>query len=812
MKVCKYPVLAWEDSDGGITASLVEFPEVAAFGETLDDVLLDLKEFITWSMEHEPWNVETPDFLAPEIFTVKVPVRAEYQVDPDLPAGWTHEVPPWLEPPQARRARPGKAGQDGERRQGRVHAAADPIMLRVVAVRGHQEGGLVTCALPMLGITFSCRPSSAARGGTPRTDGSGEVSLRDLVIHYVQDELGRKTPRELSRHLAPRRVMLEQIQARWPRARSTRPQPDLPDLSRVASAMGDSAFRRAYMRSHGRAHELESLRARLLEDRSSIVLVGPPGCGKTSLMVDAVASAERHATPVDDDDAPPARRRFWMTSAGQLIAGMRYLGQWQERCERIVEQLQAIRGVLCVERLLDLVRVGGCGASDSIGAFLAPYLERGEMRMVVEATPDELDACRRLLPGFVDLFRVVKLEPFAADQEPAVLAAVAQALERQAHVAMAEAVPATVARLFRRVMPTAGFPGSPVAFLRSLATNRQGQPRPPGDEVSVAQAQEAFCRETGLPPVLLQDDLTLDEEEVSEGFRSQVVGQEEACAAATRLVMTFKAGLHDPGRPLGVLLFCGPTGVGKTEMARALARAFFGANPGDEHGEKRLVRLDMSEYAGPGAADRLLGATGEEPGVLVRRLREQPFSVVLLDEIEKADPEIFDLLLGVLDEGRLKDSYGRVTSFRSAIIVMTSNLGDASLRSLGISRREEPTYEAEALRFFRPEFFNRLDAVVRFHPLSPEHVRAIARKELEGVAHREGLEAARIRLEWTPAVEDLVVRHGYDASFGARPLQRAVDTHVVTPLARFLAMHPDFTRCTLRIDADPQGRVGVDLG
>jgi ATP-dependent Clp protease ATP-binding subunit ClpC len=239
------------------------------------------------------------------------------------------------------------------------------------------------------------------------------------------------------------------------------------------------------------------------------------------------------------------------------------------------------------------------------------------------------------------------------------------------------------------------------------------------------------------------------------------------------------------------MLFCGPTGVGKTEMARALGRWFFG--------EDRLVRLDMSEYGGVGAADRLLGISGGERGPLIRRLREQPFSVVLLDEIEKADPEVFDVLLGVFDEGRLRDAYGRVTTFRGAVLVMTSNLGADALRSIGLTEKAEPTYEAEVMSFFRPEFFNRLDAVVRFRPLTRELVRLLAVRELRALGEREGMRAARLRLEWDESVIERIVDDGYDPRYGARPLQRAVDAVAGAPLGRFLAERPGLREVTLRV-------------
>ena len=276
------------------------------------------------------------------------------------------------------------------------------------------------------------------------------------------------------------------------------------------------------------------------------------------------------------------------------------------------------------------------------------------------------------------------------------------------------------------------------------------------------------------------------------------MGQPTACEAAADLIMTFKAGLNDPGRPLGVLLFVGPTGVGKTELAKAISQYFFG------HGDQkdRLIRLDMSEYAGPGASQRFLGDGRGEPSPLVRQIRHQPFSVVLLDEIEKAAPEVFDLLLGVFDEGRLTDPYGRLTSFRGAVIIMTSNLGADRPEPFGFARASASAavYDDEAMNFFRPEFYNRIDSVVTFEPLAVEAMLQITAKELRDVARREGLLRHDLTLEWSDAVVSHLAAQGYDRRYGARPLQRTIEQQVVVPLSRFLLENAPSRGARLRLD------------
>ncbi len=302
-----------------------------------------------------------------------------------------------------------------------------------------------------------------------------------------------------------------------------------------------------------------------------------------------------------------------------------------------------------------------------------------------------------------------------------------------------------------------------------------------------------------------RDELLLRVSEVREQFAAQIIGQPDATAAAARLITSIKAGLTDPARPMGVLLFCGPTGVGKTALAKSLVDYCFGASGAKD----RLVRLDMSEYAGWGAAQRLVQNPQGQPAAWIERVRRQPFCVVLFDEIEKAAPEVFDVLLSLLDEGRLTDRFGRVTWFRSAIIIMTSNLGAKATGSAGFTASGGPSYESEVTQFFRPEFFNRLDGVIVFKPLGLGEVEAVARKELSELATREGLVAASIQITWSERLVSTLAREGYDHRFGARPLQRVIEQRLAVPVARWRVANPKAKDVTLHVDLDVDGSVIV---
>src|SRR5207249_1444553 len=305
------------------------------------------------------------------------------------------------------------------------------------------------------------------------------------------------------------------------------------------------------------------------------------------------------------------------------------------------------------------------------------------------------------------------------------------------------------------------------------------------EEVDDEDIARIVAKWTGIPVTRLIEAETKKLVHMEERLRQRIVGQEEAVIAVSNAVRRSRAGIQDPKRPMGSFIFLGPTGVGKTELARALAEFLF-----DD--EQAMVRIDMSEYMEKHAVARLIGAPPgyvgyEEGGQLTEAVRRRPYTVILLDEIEKAHPDVLNVLLQLLDDGRLTDGKGRTVDFKNTVVIMTSNLGSQYLADSAIGSRREITEGVrrevmEALRaHFRPEFLNRVDEIIFFHALNEDHLKQIVEIQIAGLLKR--LEERKIHVQLTDAAKEVLVREGYDPAYGARPLKRTIQRRVLDPLA-----------------------------
>ncbi|MEZ4322284.1 MAG: AAA family ATPase [Myxococcota bacterium] len=539
----------------------------------------------------------------------------------------------------------------------------------------------------------------------------------------------------------------------------------------------------------GRDALVADLATQLGSEGACVLLVGESGVGKTAI-IEAVA--QRFANP---GQTMQQRTDFWRVDGGRLISGMSYVGAWESRMSRIVEEIHQRDDVLVVDDLPSLAWTGRSAQSDTtMAGFLLPHLQRGELRILAECTPERLEAGRQRNPGFFAGFRIVQVGPMDALGTYRVLLQHLRRVELDRDLASTPELLETVLGLARRFGPRMAEPGRSVSlarrFLGDVRTERED--RFQRGVIGSSDVLDHFATTTGLPRFVLEPGRGEPVSRIRAWFERHIVGQEGAIGAVTDVVAMLQEGLDDPDRPVATLLFVGPTGVGKTETAKALAQYLFGD-------ASRLLRFDMSEVHGPGALQRLVGGGGRPDGDLTRAVANQPFSVVLLDEIEKAGPEVFDLLLQVLGEGRLTNAVGQTTDFRNTVVVMTSNLGvSASRRRTGFARDDSEAdathYRRAAERFFRPEFFNRIDRIVPFRELGRMDVAPLVQRIVGRVLGRRGLRRSGVIVHLDPPMRDWIAEIGFDPVYGARSLQRVVERELTVPLARLLADRPPTER------------------
>jgi len=568
------------------------------------------------------------------------------------------------------------------------------------------------------------------------------------------------------------------------------------------------------------AYEVEDTVVRLAETLTgkaerSVLLVGKAGVGKTAVFNELVrrrATFNMGSTP------------FWSTSGSRLVAGMSGFGMWQERCDAVWREAEKTNAVVHFGNLVELMDTGKSEHNtQGLASFFRQRFMSSQALAVVECTPEQLSLIEREDPALLKVFLQFTVEEPSAEAGRSILKQYAANYSRQRAIgnrkelkrqALARKPNApvitgagldTVDRLHRRYAGYSAVPGRPLRFLRGLLEDRATAHTE--EPVSANEVTQSFAKETGLPLFLLDDTAAFDGEQTFAWFAQRVIGQDQAVGLIVDLLATVKAGLTRPRRPIASLLFVGPTGVGKTEMAKSLARFFFGD-------EGRMARFDMSEYADALSVTRLVGgATGGE-GTLTARVREQPFSVVLFDEFEKAHQSFFDLLLQTLGEGRLTDGRGRLADFSNSIVIMTSNLGAERFRRsrLGFQsdqmnaeqkyfRAAQKHFTRAVQDFLRPEILNRIDHIVPFLPLARDKVEHIAEREVSLIEQRDGVRLRGVTLRVEKAAIESLARRGYDNRYGARPLKRLVERELLLPLATQLNSRPP-TKKVDRMTAD----------
>ena len=594
--------------------------------------------------------------------------------------------------------------------------------------------------------------------------------------------------------------------------KSSAPKSDTPALDAYGRDLTRLAIEGKLDPVVGREQEIaRTLRILSRRRKNNPILLGEPGVGKSAI-VEGLAQQLIHT------DAPELQdKRIISLDMAVLVAGTMYRGQFEERMKNVLQELRRHPEIiLFIDEIHTLMGAGnGSGSLDAAG-ILKPALARGEVQCIGATTLEEYKKTIEKDGALERRFQKIIVPPATADETKSILERLAPFYSDYHHVNYSpEAIEACV-RLADRYITDRAFPDKAIDVLDEAGALVSGRQNPPTAQPSNSQTAQPSNYQTaeGTPTVSDTDiaevvsiisGVPVQRVATAEGqrlrdldatLRSRVIGQDEAVSQVVKAIRRSRMGLADPGRPIGSFFFLGPTGVGKTYLAQCLAEEMFGS-------KDALVRFDMSEYAEKHTASLMVGAppgyvAHEEGGRLTEAVRRKPYSIILFDEIEKAHPDIFNVLLQVLDEGRLTDRQGHTVDFRNTIIIFTSNVGTRQLAEQGggigfessaLDARTSQAILTKALnRTFPPEFVNRLDAVIFFHPLEHDALARIVDIELSGLLARTAVMGYDVTV--SPEVREQIIREGSDPRYGARPLRRAIQTHIEDVITDILLNQP----------------------
>jgi ATP-dependent Clp protease ATP-binding subunit ClpC len=615
----------------------------------------------------------------------------------------------------------------------------------------------------------------------------------------------------------------------------------------------------------GRAKEIERVMEILARrKKNNPVLIGEPGVGKTAIV-------EGLALMIASGLCPDVLKdhRVLSLDMAAVIAGTKYRGQFEERLKAVMNEIaQNKQIILFIDELHTLVGAGAAEGAIDASNMLKPALARGELQCVGASTLNEYRKYIEKDGALERRFQTVMVDPPSIEETIEILQGLRKKYEDHHRVVIPDATLEAAAKLSERYITDRFLPDKAIDVIDEAGARARLASQVPPAEVATLKAdlekvnvdkeeavrdqnferaaalrdrerdlqtqirvkQEEWEKErqtrrpvigeeevafivsrwTGIPVTRLQEQETARLLRMEDELHESVVGQDEAIKAISRAIRRSRAGLKDPKHPIGSFVFCGPTGVGKTELARSLAKFLFAD-------ASALIRVDMSEYMEKFSVSRLIGAPPgyvgyEDSGSLTKAIRRKPYSVVLLDEIEKAHPDVFNILLQVLDEGHLTDNYGRVIDFKNTVVIMTSNVGARDImqgKTLGFHGQDFKTsfekmqekIKDEIQKVFNPEFLNRIDDVIVFHPLTKEHIAQVVGILVREMQRRIGDESIRL----TPAATDFLVEHGYDQNYGARPLKRALQKYMEDPLSEKILLG-EFSRTDeIEVDVSPDG-------
>lgn len=675
--------------------------------------------------------------------------------------------------------------------------------------------------------------------GLVRVEGKAMEALRRLGV--TPDQIRRQT----------RRVLNETSSSPAPAGppqpqRPNQPGQKTPLVDQLATDLTSQAEEKKLDPVIGRQNEIERVIQILARrTKNNPALIGEPGVGKTAIV-------EGLAQRIVDGDvpAPLMNKRVLQLDVGSLVAGTMYRGQFEERLKRVIDELKQSGSILFIDEVHMLVGAGAAGSSVDAANILKPALSRGELQVIGATTLDEYRKHIESDAALERRFQSIIVDEPSEEETIEILKGIRGAYEEHHHLVISDEALEAAAHLSSRYVTERFLPDKAIDLIdesssrvrmykspaareakdlfgqlrqarqnRTLAQEegstdevheweekeldleakierlRTGWDRATSPVVSAEDIAEVVSMWTGVPLMQLAEEESERLLKMEAELQKAIIGQKDAIDAISRAVRRARAGLKDPRRPIGSFIFLGPTGVGKTELTKALAKFMFGS-------EDAAIQLDMSEFMERHTASRLVGAPPgyvgyDDAGQLTEALRRRPYSIVVFDEVEKAHAEVHNMLLQIMEEGHLSDARGRKVDFRNAIIVMTSNIGADVIKKQGslgfqLKRDEEAeerlSYEemrkklTETLkRTFRPEFINRVDSVVVFRSLNKEDIQNIVSLELDKVASR--LVEHTLTLKASSEALTLLANLGFDAEFGARPLRRVIQNKVEDPLS-----------------------------
>jgi len=545
------------------------------------------------------------------------------------------------------------------------------------------------------------------------------------------------------------------------------------------------------------------------------LLVGKSGTGKNAIVESLVAemveeNRDEYKKYYADGQVIPPPIKIIECQPMSFQVDCFYCHEFESKIKKVVENCQAERAILFIDNLHLAINAGSVSGEPerTVANLLKPYLEKKELIVIGATNPEGYNFMLNNNPSFVNLFQKIEVPETSLEETKNILFTLKGNFESAYSITIDADFLNRAVEIAHRLFPQRAFPGKALEIVREIIAQEKARNN---SSLILSTLYSYIAIKTGLADFIVLPERKLSKQEIINFFQNRIFEQEAVIEEIAATILKFKTGLNPVGRPIDVILLIGPSGVGKTELAKTLAEYLFGSR-------NRLIRFDMSEYKGRIGYEKLIGSRfSSEPGLLIAAATANPFAIYLFDEIEKADSEIFDVFLQVFGEGRITDPWGQTTILTNSIIIMTSNIGSELYKQMPIGFTANPTEKIKSIEkeiddelknYFRPEFINRIK-VLYFRPLSKEGVKKIAKREISLLLDRSGLKDKNYHLKVNESVIEFLVGIGYSSEYGARPMQRAVEKFILNPLAEKLSSETIPVGKTLYVTLDDEGKIVI---